>query len=380
MPQDYTIACYYFPNYHIDPRNVLTHGANWTEWELAKLARPRFPGHRQPRVPLWGYEDESDPAVMARKIDGAADHGIDVFLFDWYHYDDGPFLIRALEEGFLRAPNNDRLRFAIHWANHDWVDIHPAKLSPRPIEDARVLYPGAVSRVTFDAIVERVIETYFKHPSYWSIAGCPYFSCYDLHRLVVSFGGVSETRAALDRFRAKVQAAGFPNLHLNAIVWNRTILPGEKVPTDPNTLINLLGFDSFTSYVWIHHDVMDTFPETDYAVARDKYFAYWDRAEADFDLPYYPNITMGWDPSPRTVQSGPYLDAGYPFTATLANNTPAQFRLALKLAKARLERRPAAARVLTLNAWNEWTESSYLEPDTEHGMGYLEAIRDVFGT
>jgi len=180
MPQDYTIACYYFPNYHIDPRNVLTHGANWTEWELAKLARPRFPGHRQPRVPLWGYEDESDPAVMARKIDGAADHGIDVFLFDWYHYDDGPFLIRALEEGFLRAPNNDRLRFAIHWANHDWVDIHPAKLSPRPIEDARVLYPGAVSRVTFDAIVERVIETYFKHPSYWSIAGCPYFSCYDL--------------------------------------------------------------------------------------------------------------------------------------------------------------------------------------------------------
>ncbi len=79
-------------------------------------------------MPLWGYEDESDPAVMARKIAAAADHGIAAFLFDWYWYDDGPFLGRALDEGFLRAPNVDRLKFAFMWANHDWVDIHPAKL------------------------------------------------------------------------------------------------------------------------------------------------------------------------------------------------------------------------------------------------------------
>ncbi|MBM3852146.1 MAG: hypothetical protein FJ399_03215 [Verrucomicrobia bacterium] len=39
----------------------------------------------------------------------------------------------------------------------------------------------------------------------------------------------------------------------------------------------------------------------------------------------------------------------------------------------------SAQRILTLNAWNEWTEGSYLEPDTEHGYGYLEAVREVFG-
>ena len=87
-----TVASYYFGNYHQgDPRNVKNKGEGWSEWELVKAAKPRFPGHQQPKVPLWGYSDESDPAVMARKIAAAADHGIDAFIFDWYYYDDGPF-------------------------------------------------------------------------------------------------------------------------------------------------------------------------------------------------------------------------------------------------------------------------------------------------
>ena len=57
-----------------------------------KAARPRYPGHRQPNVPAWGYFDEADPAYAAREIDLAADHGITSFLFDWYWYEDGPFL------------------------------------------------------------------------------------------------------------------------------------------------------------------------------------------------------------------------------------------------------------------------------------------------
>jgi len=64
---------------------------------LVKAAGPCFPGHDQPKVPLWGYEDEADPVVMAKNIDVAADHGLEQFLFDWYLYDDGSYLNRALD-------------------------------------------------------------------------------------------------------------------------------------------------------------------------------------------------------------------------------------------------------------------------------------------
>ena len=145
--QSVFVASYYFGNYHPnDPRNAKAKGKNWSEWELVKAAKPRFPGHQQPNVPLWSYTDESDPQVMAQKIAAAADHGINGFIFDWYYYDDGPFLERPIDEGFLKATNNARIKFAFMWANHDWVDIHPYKRGT----PHKVLYPGKVSPASFD--------------------------------------------------------------------------------------------------------------------------------------------------------------------------------------------------------------------------------------
>ncbi|MBL8991840.1 MAG: glycoside hydrolase family 99-like domain-containing protein, partial [Spirochaetia bacterium] len=90
------VGVYYFPNYHVDKRNELVHGKGWTEWQLMKHATPRFPGHEALPQPLWGYNDEADPEVMELKINAAADHGIDFFIYDWYYYDDGLYLERGL--------------------------------------------------------------------------------------------------------------------------------------------------------------------------------------------------------------------------------------------------------------------------------------------
>jgi len=373
--RDYTVACYYFPNYHpSDARNRRVKGEGWSEWELVKAARPRFPGHHQPNAPLWGYTDESDPEAMAQKIDAAADHGIDAFIFDWYWYNDGPYLERGLDKGFLGAANNRRLKFALMWANHDWVEIHPFKLgAPQP-----VLYPGCVTPATFDRVCRHVIKRYFRHPSYWCINGRPYFSLYELNCLMRSFGSLEATREALDRFRRMVKKAGFPGLHLNAVVWGRPILPNEETPVDAADVVEKLGFDSVTSYVWIHHVGLPKM-QTGYRYVQNRYFQYWNRAEKEFDVPYYPNVTMGWDSSPRANQSDPFGNTGYPFMHTIGGNTPARFRSALEATRERLSTRKAKDRILTVNCWNEWTEGSYLEPDTVHGMGYMEAVRQVFG-
>lgn len=210
------VACYYFPNCHPgDARNQEFKGAGWSEWELVKEAKPRFESHHQPNVPLWGYTDESDPKQMAQKIAAAADHGIDAFIFDWYWFDDGPFLERGLDNGFLKATNNDRIKFSLMWANHDWIDIHPYKKGSK----RKVLYPGKIKKKTFEKVCEHVINKYFKHPSYWKIDSKPYFSIYELNKLMESFSSVEATRKALLATKRRLEKdQGPPILTINC--WN----------------------------------------------------------------------------------------------------------------------------------------------------------------
>jgi hypothetical protein len=373
-PESVVTAAYYFGNFHVDPRNEKAHGSGWTEWNLVKAATPRFQGHHQPRIPHWGYGNESTPEVFSQKIDAAKQHGVDALLFDWYWYEDGPFLNRALDNGYLKADNNTDVRFALMWANHDWIDLHPAKLD----SPGKIQFHGGISRKAFEAMTDRVVEL-FQHPSYLKLKGKPYFSIYELYRFVEGMGGIKQAAEALDAFRAKAQAVGFPGIHINAVTWGVKLLPGETQVTNLAQLLQELAVDSATSYVWIHHAKLATTVTTEYADLRRQYEAYREHASADLGCLYFPNVTVGWDATPRTCQTDNFRVGGYPFTSVVVNNSPQAFEDALRSAKTfALSELPPDERLITLNSWNEWTEGSYLEPDAEHGTEYLEAVRKVF--
>ncbi len=371
-----TVLAYYFPGWHPDPRLAERYGEGWSEWQLLQDARPRFAGHRQPRVPLDGHLDESDPAVMADKIDQAADHGVDAFVFDYYWHEDGPFLERALDRGYLGAANRDRVSFALMWANHDWVELFPAGKG-----DKETLRRGAVSRGAFDAMADHVVEHYFSQSDYLKIDGAPFFSLYEIGSLIEGLGGVAATRTALDSFRQKTIAAGHRDLHLDATVWGFGVLPYAVTPARPEELIRELGFASASSYVWIHHSDVESgpFPMGDWdAVADDAFAAYRDYSTR-LGVPLIPNVSVGWDSSPRTDQDLAFESVGYPWYPVF-DATPAQFERGLRRAVELLEAQRPPHPMLTINAWNEWTEGSALEPDTVHGTSFLEAIRTVLGT
>ncbi len=374
---DYTVVCFYFPNYHIDPRNEKVHGKGWTEWELVKNAKPRFEGHQQPKVPLWGYLDEADPKVMEMKIDTAGKYGIDVLLFDWYWYNDGPFLQRCLEKGYLKAPNHHKVRFAIMWANHDWLNIHPCPIEKAP--NADLLYPGAVTPETFDQLTDYVIQTYFSDPAYWTISGKPFFSIYEIHTFVDGIGGLEIAKQVLDRFQEKNRKKGFPGVHINVVNIENRMPKCVQGKMSPAELIRYLNIDSVTSYAWVLDTPLTSFPETPYAEVASRFDQIWAERSRQFGVPYFPNVSMGWDSSPRTKQDEPFQNKGYPFTPILSGNTPEQFLSALEKCKNFLDNNPICNKTLTINAWNEWTEGSYLEPDTEHSYSYLQAIQTTFG-
>jgi len=114
------VAAYIWPSCHYEERNAdFLWPEGMGEWEVIRKGTPRFAGHYQPKVPLWGYEMDDDPQVMEKWIDAATDHGVNVFIFDWYWFDGGPFLESSINNGFLQAKNNEKMHFYLMWANHD---------------------------------------------------------------------------------------------------------------------------------------------------------------------------------------------------------------------------------------------------------------------
>ena len=366
-------AVYYFPNFHVDPRNEAVHGKGWTEWELMKHAGPRFPGHMQPKIPAWGYEDEADPAVMARKIDAAADHGFDAFIFDWYWYE-GPFLERALNEGFLGAPNRGRMKFALMWANHDWKNFHPGN---RDTANYKITFPWTTRRDTIPYVWDYLIEHYLTQPNYWKINGKPYFSIYAISRFIAQMGGVEDAAEVLADFRARAKAAGLPGLHLNAVGLD--MLDRSPQSAARHDQVVKAGFDSCTSYncVCLSEKWMQEFPRVDFQEMADDYIEVAKKTMRALPFPFYPVVTTGWDPSPRTIQSEVYDPApSYPWMAVM-ESFPEKLADATRKTAELLMTRPADERIMFFNAWNEWTEGSYLEPDNFYGMKLLEAVRDA---
>ena len=358
MAKKVEVAAFYFPQWHEDPQNNAKFGKGWSEWISLKKAEPLFPGHEQPKSPMWGYQDAADPKVIEQHIDIATDHGIDIFLYDWYwdwgatgQSNAGPYLQRPLEEGFLCARNRDKMKFALMWANHNTVD-----------------------RARFDAMTDYIVEKYLHAGNHWRVNGGLFFSIYEVNTLVKGLGSVEATRDALESFRAKVKAAGLPPLHINGIEWGLRI-DGFTL----SGLIDYFGLDSATSYVWIHNLYPQALFPGQFPVMFEEWMkhapALWeDLKERCGKVPYFPNVTMGWDMSPR-VPDRPYDFNKYPL---IAGNTPELFEKSLREAKAFVEKSDTTPPVVTLYAWNEWTEGGYLEPDTTHGMGYLEAIKRVF--
>lgn len=363
MPRAFDIAAYYWPAYHDEPRWRRFMPSGEGEWEIIRKATPKFGGHEQPRVPAWGYTNEADPREMARKIDAAADHGVNVFIFDWYWYENQPFLEAAVNEGFLGAANNHRIQFYLMWANHDATTLWDLERSAT----IKPIWTGRQDRRSFDAIVDRFIDRYFHHSSYYRIDGRPVLAIYELSSLIRGMGGLARTRAALASFREKVVDAGFPGLHLQAMLWGA--IPATRPglfggPRTMNHTIETLGIDSLTTYQWCHH----VRPRGPYIEWAERAMQAWDRWSDEFSVPFFPHVSIGWDTNPRFKTFKEDLVTG---------STPALFKACLLRAMRHISARGLSPPLVTVNSWNEWSEGSYLEPDTRHGTGYLEAVRDA---
>lgn len=373
----YDIAAYIWPAYTGDEKRTRIFWPDGDgEWQTVrdsqKNSYKKPKGYEWKRRPLWGYVNEASPEVMEMQIDCAADHGVNVFIYDWYWFDGRPFLENCLNDGYLKAKNNDRVKFYLMWANHHANHLWKVDLVDELHFD--VIWRGDVNRAEFDKLVERWISNYFSHPSYYKINGAPVFMIYHPFNFIEGLGGLDKAREAVAYFRRRVKEVGFPDLHLQMTSLGKDFCydaeNGEQLNLypvgDKRDIYSGIGFDSTSEYQMraitdMNRDYLDIIKAT-----KKQY----DDMSAIDGVLYFPHVSVGWDTNPRYIE----FDNVVTF-----NNTPKNVESAFRQAKEYIDTHPELpAPLITVNSWNEWTETSYLQPDNLYGYGYLEAIKRVF--
>src|SRR5436190_8515989 len=229
-------AAYVYTGWHPVPERDAAFHPGFTEWELLRACRPRFPGHAQPKVPALGEYDDRDPAALGARIGLAHSHGVDAFVFGVFWCRGKRVFEDGLDRGFLGGPLGATVPFACMWSNR-----MPRRVLPVTRADLPVLAPERLVASDVDdfvAFVAMLAERYFVRSNHVTVEGRSYLSIYD-STFFVNELGVAGARDAIAAARAWLREHGHRDIHLAAIEPNAAVLP----------LVREVGFDSVTHYV-----------------------------------------------------------------------------------------------------------------------------------
>ncbi|MCD8100238.1 MAG: glycoside hydrolase family 99-like domain-containing protein [Oscillospiraceae bacterium] len=367
------IIAFYLPQFHNIPENDEWWGKGFTEWVNVKKAKPLYEGHIQPRIPLnKNYYNLLDEDVQKWQVRLAKEYGI--YGFCYYHYwFDGHLLLEKPMENMLKNSDID-LPFCICWANEAWTRawvgetktlipqrygtkkewkehfdyLLPFLKDERYIKDDEgkpifVIYrpeiievlnemldfwnelsianglPGisfAYQQLNFDLMKDRD-DSRFKY----NIEFQPMYCFYDLTSQKYSF-----------LRKAKRWLVAFVEKHTGKDI--RQLGRGN----------NLVGFNRI-SYDDAWKAILAHNPESNKCI---------------------PGAFVDWDNTPR------HGDRGRIYTGASPEKFEEYLKQLIVIAKEKYKKD-----MIFIDAWNEWAEGAYLEPDERFEYGYLEAIRNA---
>ena len=332
---------FYLPQFHPIPENDAWWGSGFTEWRNVAKARPRFPGHYQPRLPAdLGFYDLRLPEVRREQADLARAHGI--YGFCYYHYwFEGK---RLLDRPFLEvlATGEPDFPFCLCWANENWTRAWDGR-------DDDVLIEQRYSRED-DRRHVRALARAFRHESYIRVDGKPLF-------LVYRIAGLPDPSRTAEVFREEAKKLGIGELYLATV----ESLEGDRV--DPAKH----GFDAAVEFQpdWLRLDVPSRQLEGGQLVYDYEHIVERMLQKEEPSYKRFPCVAPGWDNSPRRNEGAIVIDG----------STPELYEAWLREVVARTRR--TRQELVFINAWNEWAEGAHLEPCQKWGRAYLEATRNA---
>lgn len=324
VPCDYEIGAYYFPGWMSRSR-----------WDPVERNAPE-------RKPVLGWYDEADPEVVDWQIKWAVEHGISLFMVDWYWEAGARHLTHWLHDGYFNARYRGYLKWCMMWANHN--------------------RPGTHSEEDMRAVTQYWLDHYFGMEEYYRIDGMPVVIIWSPDRMRGDMGGSEGVRRLLGISQQMARDAGLPGICFVAMKW-------PEASTDPAIIQRLAdeGFAMTTIYHYMGHGGAAADPrDYPFELVADSTLPFlraWHEADI---IPFFPAISTGWD-------SRPWHGEG---ATVIRDRTVPLFRRICDDVRGFADE--TGLRRVAVGPLNEWGEGSYLEPCREFGFEMYDALRDAF--
>lgn len=370
------VIAYYLPQFHPIPENDKYWGKGFTEWTNVAKAKPLFKGHHQPNIPAdLGFYDLRLPDVRESQAELARKAGIEGFCYWHYWFGNGKTVLERPFNEVLYSGKPD-FPFCLGWANHSWTNKtwEKGNFFGKDAVIFEQLYPGESDDIThFYSLLPA-----FKDKRYILVEGKPLFVIFD----TVSFPNFARFKKLWNDLAIK---NGLKGVYFVGVCYAMPKLSVNNIHDD----IDLLVKENFDSTLSKGYDGLNSVT-TKYAELKtkgkfknliqsfsrrffhgsivDKYK--YDDVIDNFITPesyrnnIYPQLIPGYDRSPR---------AGRKAVVYYGRN-PKAFSKAIKNSLKCVINRDYDHRLIFLNAWNEWGEGAYMEPDLQYGLQYIETL------
>jgi FkbM family methyltransferase len=339
------LIAFYLPQFHQIRENDEWWGKGFTEWTNVSTAEPQMFGHRQPRVPTeLSYYDLRNVKTMHEQAKLATEYGVSGFCFYIYWFNGRRLLERPIDLWLNKGPD---FPFCVSWANENWSRRWDG--SDTEILMAQEYNPGFEESFIIDML------PVLKDPRYIKVQDAPLLLIYRVDEF-------PDPVASAEALRAAAAKHGIPDVHLVATQSFGVDDPRSygfdaavefppphvnRLLLDPHTIGGVYsGFDGYVEdYVGVANESIN---------ARQPQYV---RYRGCFPM---------WDNTARRKSRGHIF----------VNDSPKAYGRWLRfLVEEAMLRRDQIEPLIFINAWNEWAEGTYLEPDENYGRALLEVTR-----
>lgn len=354
--KDVKVIAFYLPQYHEIEENNKWWGKGFTEWTNVKKATPQFKGHYQPRIPLNRnyYSLETDDE-MIKQAKMATDYGI--YGFCYYHYWFGKNK-QLLEKPVDNMLNDESVNipFCLCWANENWSRNWDGG------NKEVIMAQDYGDEESWHNHIEYLVR-FFRDKRYIRIENKPVFiiykpeliECYD--EMIAYWNEYlkenGENSLYIISQYPQIFREDYKKFNLDAMIKFEPAYTNLHFLYD-SRIRHLWWIIKMRIFKWKGITVRNYKKTWEYIVNESK------KGEN-----LIPGAFVDWDNTPRNQKGTLFIGA-----------SPKIFKKYFSELVRQVINNEYNTEYIFINAWNEWGEGAYLEPDEKNGYAYLEAVKE----